>query len=123
MRTHQGIIPMLAYEDGNAALDWLVKVFGFTEQARWLDDSGRLTHGEIALDGETIMLSSPSPHFQSPKSLKANYPPAAEWLEVPYIFTGVLVHVPDVDAHFARAKAAGATILSDIEEGFPGRRY
>ena len=29
----------------------------------------------------------------------------------------VLVYVADVERHFVRAKAAGATILSDIEEG------
>jgi len=48
------IIPMLAYEDGNAAMDWLCKVFGFTERARMLDDSGALSHGEITLGGGVI---------------------------------------------------------------------
>jgi uncharacterized glyoxalase superfamily protein PhnB len=43
--------------------------------------------------------------------------------QVPWSVDGVLVEVDDVDAHFARAKAAGATILSDWEGGFPGRRY
>jgi uncharacterized glyoxalase superfamily protein PhnB len=33
------------------------------------------------------------------------------------------VYVDDIDAHFARAQAAGATMLSPIEDGFPGRRY
>jgi uncharacterized glyoxalase superfamily protein PhnB len=35
----------------------------------------------------------------------------------------VLVLVPDLDRHFRRARKAGATMLSNIEEGPPGRRY
>jgi uncharacterized glyoxalase superfamily protein PhnB len=42
---------------------------------------------------------------------------------VPWVVDGVLVLVRNLDRHFARAKAAGATILSAIEEGPPGRRY
>jgi len=42
---------------------------------------------------------------------------------VPWIIDGVLVYVDDLDRHFKRAKAAGAMILSEIEEGSPGRRY
>jgi len=33
------------------------------------------------------------------------------------------VHVDDLDAHFARAKAVGATILSEIQDDSQGRRY
>ena len=36
---------------------------------------------------------------------------------------GVLVHVADVDAHFAQAVAAGAPTLSEVEAGGPGRLY
>jgi uncharacterized glyoxalase superfamily protein PhnB len=39
------------------------------------------------------------------------------------VVDGVLVHVPDVIAHRARADAAGARMLGDIEEDGPGRRY
>jgi uncharacterized glyoxalase superfamily protein PhnB len=35
------------------------------------------------------------------------------------VIDGVLVHVDDVAAHFDRARAAGATLLSDVETG-PG---
>jgi uncharacterized glyoxalase superfamily protein PhnB len=33
------------------------------------------------------------------------------------------VYVDDVDEHFKRAKAAGATILSELEDGFWGGRH
>jgi uncharacterized glyoxalase superfamily protein PhnB len=42
---------------------------------------------------------------------------------VPWIIDGVLVFVDQLERHCAQAKAAGATILSEIEEGPPGRRY
>jgi PhnB protein len=42
---------------------------------------------------------------------------------VPYIIDGVLVYVENVDAHIAKARASGATILSEVESGGPGKRY
>lgn len=40
---------MLAYENGPAAMDWLIDAFGFTEKARWLEPDGRLSHGELSM--------------------------------------------------------------------------
>ena len=42
---------------------------------------------------------------------------------MPWVIDGVLVFVPDVEAHHARAKKEGATILSELEERPPARRY
>jgi hypothetical protein len=44
------VIPMLSYEDGPAALDWLVQAFGFRERTRVLGDDGQLLHGEVETD-------------------------------------------------------------------------
>src|SRR5689334_2270681 len=41
------VIPMLSYEDGIAALEWLAKAFGFRERTRMLWPDGRLSHGEM----------------------------------------------------------------------------
>ncbi len=117
------IIPMLAYEDGIAAMDWLCKAFGFLEKTRMLDDDGRLAHGELALGNGVIMLASPSKEYQSPRNHRRVCEVAATWYKVPYIMNGVLVYVDDVEKHYQRAKAFGATILSDIETGGPGSRY
>jgi len=115
---------MLAYENGPAALDWLCKAFGFHERARMLDESGRLSHGEVEADGGgVIMLATPTPDYQSPKRHREHCEAARRWSAVPWIIDGVLVHVADVDEHYRRAKAAGARILSEIEGGFPGKRY
>lgn len=117
------VIPMIAYEDGVAALEWLTEAFGFRERARQVGPDGRLSHGEMEAGDGVIMLATPTPDYQSPKRHRLTCAQARKWSAVPWIIDGVLVHVEDLDAHYARAKAAGATILSEIEEGPPGRRY
>jgi uncharacterized glyoxalase superfamily protein PhnB len=42
---------------------------------------------------------------------------------VPWVIDGVLVYVDDLHAHYRRAKAAGATILSEPQDDPPGLRY
>jgi uncharacterized glyoxalase superfamily protein PhnB len=119
----QRIVPMKAYENGPAALDWLVKAFGFTERTRWLDDNGRLTHGEIELGGSVVMLAMPSEHYQGPKKHRESCAIAAAWHDVPWLIDGLLVYVDDIRSHFERARDAGATILSEPEETEFGSRY
>lgn len=114
---------MRSYEDGLAAMDWLVSVFGFSRGATMTDEAGRLTHGELELGGQRIMVASATPEYRNPNHMRAEYDAAGKWLELPYIFDGVLVCVDDLDATFGRAVAAGAEILSPIEDGFPGRRF
>jgi uncharacterized glyoxalase superfamily protein PhnB len=122
-RRTPSVVPMISYEDGVAALEWLESAFGFRETARLTSLDGRLSHGEMEAGGGLIMLASPTADYRSPKRHREACEQARKWSTVPWIIDGVLVHVEDLDRHFARAKAAGATILSDIEEGPPGRRY
>jgi uncharacterized glyoxalase superfamily protein PhnB len=120
------VIPMLDYEDGPAAMDWLARAFGFRELVRMIGDDGLLAHGEMAVDGDErgrIMLGTATPLYESPKHHREHCAQARAWSDVPWIIDGVLVHVDDVDAHYARAVAAGAVILSELEDGFPARRY
>ena len=119
---NQSVVPMIAYENGALAMDWLARAFGFREVERHVDD-GRLSHGEMDTGGGLIMLATPSAHYQGPKRHREECESAARWSEVPYIIDGVLVYVEDVGAHYERAKAAGARILSAPEEGDEGKRY
>ncbi len=119
----QTVVPMLAYRDGPAALDWLASAFGFVERARHLDEHGRLAHGEMEASGGLIMLATPSPDYEGPTLHRAGCASADKWLSVPWVVDGVLVHVDDVAAHCERARRAGARILSEVEHGPPGTRY
>src|SRR4030088_1002022 len=109
------VIPMIAYEDGPKAMDWLSSAFGFKERARMLDKEGRLSHGEMQAGGGGIMLATPTPDYQAPRRHRGDREPARKWSAVSYIVDGVLVYVDDVDAHFAQAKRQGASILSGVE--------
>jgi uncharacterized glyoxalase superfamily protein PhnB len=117
------VIPFLTYEDGIAALEWLAEVFGFTETARFTSPDGRLSHGEMSVGDGLIMLASPSSDYEAPKRHRGHCEIAASWSALPWVIDGVLVYVDDVDEHYARAKAAGAVILSEPEDGPPARRY
>jgi uncharacterized glyoxalase superfamily protein PhnB len=114
---------MISYEDGIAALEWLARAFGFRETARLTEPDGRLSHGEMRAGDGTIMLASPTPDYRGPKRHRESCEQARRWSTVPWIVDGVLVFVDRLERHFVRAKAAGATILTEIEEGPPGRRY
>lgn len=118
----QSVIPMLAYEDGPAAMDWLAEAFGFREVERRVED-GRLTHGEMDTGGGVVMMATPSLHYHGPKRHREECETAMAWHDVPYIIDGVLVSVADIDSHFERARAAGATILSPPQSTTDGKRY
>ena len=105
-------------------MEWLSKAFGFRESTKMIDEeSGRLAHGELQAGENVIMLATPSPYYESPKTHREHCEQARKWSQVPWVIDGVLVYVDDVHAHFENAKAAGAIILSEIETGFPGARY
>jgi PhnB protein len=119
----QTVFPMMAYEDAAAAMDWLVRAFGFVERRRMTDKQGRVVHGELELSGNTVMVASPTPDYQGPKRHAASCEQARQWLKAPWVVDGVLVFVDDVSSHFSQAQRSGAEMLSEIENGGPGRLY
>jgi uncharacterized glyoxalase superfamily protein PhnB len=117
------VVPMIAYEDGPAALDWLKTAFGFRERARMTDPSGRLTHGEMEAGTGLIMLATPTPEYHGPARHRKECGRARAWSAVPYIVDGVLVYVDDVASHCRHAREAGADILTQPETDEHGTRY
>jgi uncharacterized glyoxalase superfamily protein PhnB len=118
------VIPMIAYEDASAALEWLAKAFGFRERTRITMPDGSVGHAEMEVGNDgVIMLAEPDPHYEGPARHARTCEAAAKWSAVPYIIDGVLVYVDDVDAHFKQADEAGATILSEPEDTGHGRSY
>jgi len=120
--TPQVVTPMIAYEDAAAAIDWLCRAFGFTERMRMEDASGTVTHAELELNGGVVMLAQPTTEYRSPARHAEECDQARRWLSVPFVIDGAHVLVPDVDAHFQRAKTEGATILSEPEDQPYGER-
>ena len=122
----QRVVPMLAYEDAAAAIDWLTEAFGFQErpEQRYTEADGTVTHAELERDGAIVMLATPNRDYQSPKRHEA-CESARRWLDNPWVIDGLFVEVDDVDAHYAQAVAAGATVIRPLEgPDFTGlRRY
>lgn len=103
------ITPYLLYEDADAAVDWLVPAFGFTESVRMRDAEGRTYHAELTLGGGVVMLGRPGREYRNPAHLGGTT-------------QLVYVYVDDVDAHHDRATAAGARIVRDLADQFYGDR-
>lgn len=105
---YQRVMPYLLYKDSGAALDFLTSAFGFDEKYR-MTDSGKVTHAEVVLGDGVVMLGTPGGDYKNPKELGGRT-------------QSVYVYVDNVDAHFHRAKAAGATIVREPEDQFYGDR-
>ena len=107
----QRIVPMLVYEDAPRAIEFLCEAFGFEERYRLPMPDSRVGHAELAYGGNVVMLASEYPEMglQSPKKL-------------PALHAQVQVYVDDVDAHYERAKTAGAVVAAAPEDQFYGDR-
>jgi MerR family transcriptional regulator, thiopeptide resistance regulator len=95
------VIPVLVYEDIEAAHDFLVEVFGFASGGLHRLEDGTVVHAEVRLGDEPIWLHRVTAEHEmaSPKGAAESH-------------GGLTVIVDDVDAHFARSSAAGAQIDS-----------
>ena len=102
--------PYLLYADVDAAIAWLERVFGLTPDTRIPGPDGKTSHAEVYCGDGLIMMGAPGGGYRNPKALGA-------------VTALVFATVPDVDAHFARAKAAGAEIVSGLEDKPYGRTY
>jgi uncharacterized glyoxalase superfamily protein PhnB len=102
----------LCYRDPKAALKWLEKAFGFETFMVITDADGNLGHSEMRFGKSIVMIGSEwSADHKSPASLSGKNTQT------------VHVHVTeDIDAHCARARAAGADIIAAPETQFYGDR-
>jgi uncharacterized glyoxalase superfamily protein PhnB len=102
-------MPYLYYEDAAAALDFHTSALGFTEKVRMTEDDGRIGHAEVVIGEDGVVMLGQPPNTRNPKSLGGKT-------------QSIYVYVDDVDAHFERAKAAGAKIVREPEDQFYGDR-
>lgn len=113
--TKSTVMPALRYRDAPAAIDWLVKVFGFEKHVVYPGPNNTIGHAELALGGGMIMLGSVKDDAYG-KGFKT---PA----ELGNIETrSTYIVVSDADAVYARAQAAGGAIVRPIQNMDYGSR-
>ncbi|HET8726304.1 MAG TPA: VOC family protein [Alphaproteobacteria bacterium] len=103
--------PGLFYRDAQAAIDWLERAFGFRRMVAYPGPDGTIAHAEMSFGSGVIMLGTAKADqgLLSPRDLNGTS-------------QGVYAFVEDVDAHYARAKAAGAEITRDLADTDHGSR-
>jgi PhnB protein len=101
------------YEDVAGALDFLGRAFGFRETLRsTAPDGTTIWHAEMRLDEDSVIyLGDPGESYRNPRDLGG-------------VTVSLHVYVDDVDAHFERARAAGAQIEAEpADQAYGDRRY
>ena len=95
------------YEDPARAIDWLCKAFGFEVRLKVEGADGGIEHSELVFGDGLVMVGSTGGKSSRPNPLPCKSPRALGGMNT----QALCVIVDDVDAHCARAKAAGATII------------
>lgn len=91
---YTSVSPYLIVDGASGTIDFLTRVFDAKELRRFPDSSGRLMHSEVRLDDSVLMIADSA----------EGWPPVA---------SHVHIYVPDVDATYRRALAAGATSVQE----------
>ncbi|WP_321813382.1 MULTISPECIES: VOC family protein [unclassified Paraburkholderia] len=101
------------YRDPFAALDWLEKAFGFTRQFVVTTPDGKLAHSEMRFQDGYVMICGgwPGMAYSSPADVEGKNTQSVH-----------VQLVSDLDAHCARARAAGAKIAREPSDQFYGDR-
>jgi uncharacterized glyoxalase superfamily protein PhnB len=94
------ISPVIRYRDARAGIDFLERAFGF-RRVHVYEEDGAVVHAELAYDNGMVMIG-----------------PADDKATTGWSY----VAVDDADAHYERAKAAGAEITRPIEDQDYGSR-
>jgi len=112
------VIPTLRYHDAPAAIDWLCRVLGFEPHFIVPGEAeGLIAHAQLTLGSGMIMLGSAC-HDDYHSHV---YPPAGPGASLTQAAYRVVV---DIDAHYARARAAGAEIVVELaEQDYGGKLY
>lgn len=115
--TRSTVIPCLRYRNALSAIDWLGEAFGFEKHAVYADGD-IVHHAQMVFGNGMIMLGSADNGSEWGKRIAQ--PDEIGGRET----QSACVIVADADAHYARAKAAGAVIVIDIaDQDYGGRGY
>lgn len=109
--TLTGLTTYLYYEDAEAAVGWLGRVFGFREKARFYNPDGVLQNAEMLVGDVTLHLDGAGPGYWKSQGTEG---PVGQLS---------IVFVDDVDAHYAHATAAGLAAEPPEDKFYGARVY
>jgi uncharacterized glyoxalase superfamily protein PhnB len=104
------VVPGLRYRHALAAIDWLCNAFGFEKHAVYADGEV-VHHAQLTFGNGMIMLGSVARASDSAWGERIAQPDeiGGRETQAPYVI------VADCQAHYERAKAAGAVIVDEYE--------
>jgi uncharacterized glyoxalase superfamily protein PhnB len=100
------ILPHIVYRNVPDAIAWLSHAFGFVEHYRYGDPPGPIG-AQVHLGDAWMMLETVKSNSSTPAQLGAST-------------QSLTIFVDDVEAHYVKAKSAGATIVEDPHETIYG---
>jgi PhnB protein len=108
---YHSVTPYLLVRDGVKALAFYRDAFGADELMRFEGPPGRIAHAEVKIGDSHVMLSDENPDegYVGPQTLGG-------------AGVSLMLYVEDVDATFARAITAGATVRRPVADQFYGDR-
>jgi uncharacterized glyoxalase superfamily protein PhnB len=110
------VIAALQYEDAPSAIEFLCRAFGFERKAVYEGEGGTVAHAELTLGNGMIMLGSANDTEHGRLLVRPR--------DAGGVTMSIYVIVQDPDAHFARARAAGAQIMREpVTQDYGGRDY
>jgi uncharacterized glyoxalase superfamily protein PhnB len=109
------VVPTLRYRDVPAAVDWLCTAFGFEKQMAVAGADGTVRYAQLAFGDGLVMLGAVEESGAGELMVQPQDIGGLE-TQLCYLF------VEDARAHCARARAAGAAIVFDIDDAVSGGR-
>jgi PhnB protein len=108
---YHSVTPYLIVKNAAAALEFYKKAFGAVELMRFPGPGGKIMHAEVKIGDSPVMLADEMPEegHVGPQTLGG-------------VGVSMMLYVEDVDARFAQAIAAGATIKRAVQDQFYGDR-
>ena len=113
------IIPGLRYRNGQAAIDWLCKAFGFEKRMVVPGEGGRIAHAELVLENGMIMVGDSETEYG--RFVRAPEPPSMSWSPTSTATTLAPRRPAPRSCSTSRPKTmAGATIPAAISRAMSG---
>ena len=105
----------LYYDEAAKAIDWLCRAFGFEVRLKVEGEGGRIEHSELEY-GEGLIMVGESRNEKMPFTRTPGEVGGGNT-------QNLMVYVDDVEAHWVRAREAGAVMVGEMKVSDYGEEY